>query len=138
MPINGLIGIMVEDEEDIANFDMSQVSSELEAPTPKKEDAAPVTPAEPKKAEPTKASTPASGEFLDQLDHMIHSGDFKISPSAGWWLRTYMVLPTEVKSTGPKGYLLKGDVLKHIEDNKLEKGKRVGATPAKGSSANQA
>ena len=28
VPINGLIGIMVEEEEDIANFDMSQVSSE--------------------------------------------------------------------------------------------------------------
>jgi len=61
---------------------------------------------------------------------MIHSGDYKISPSAGWWLRTYMILPTEVKPTGPKGYLLKGDVLKHIEDNKLEKGKRVGASPS--------
>ena len=41
-----------------------------------------------------------------------------------------MILPTEVKPTGPKGYLLKGDVLKHIEDNKLEKGKRVGASPS--------
>lgn len=56
---------------------------------------------------------------------MIHSGEFLISPSAGWWLRTYMIMPNEVKSTGPKGYLIKGDVLKHIEVNKLEKGNRI-------------
>ena len=78
-----------------------------------------------------------SGEFMDQLDHVIHSGEFLISPSAGWWLRTYMIMPNEVKSTGPKGFLLKGDVLKHIEDNKLEKGKRVGASPSKASAPKQ-
>ena len=38
VPINGLIGIMVEDEEDIANFDMSQVSTEVETPAAKKEE----------------------------------------------------------------------------------------------------
>jgi hypothetical protein len=48
---------------------------------------------------------------MDNLDHMIHSGQFNIAPAAGWWLRTYMILPTEVKSTGPKGFILKGDVL---------------------------
>jgi len=53
---------------------------------------------------------------------MIHSGKFKISPSAGWWLRTYMILPNEVKSTGPKGYILKGDVLAHINEHKIAKG----------------
>ena len=74
---------------------------------------------------------------MSELDLMIHSGDFKISPSAGWWLRTYMVLPNEVKSTGPKGYLLKGDVLQYIEDNKLEKGKRVGGSPSKAGASKQ-
>jgi hypothetical protein len=53
---------------------------------------------------------------------MIHSGKFNISPSAGWWLRTYMILPSEVKSTGPKGYILKGDVLAYIALHNIAKG----------------
>jgi len=36
-----------------------------------------------------------------------------------------MILPGEVVATGPKGFITKGDVLSHIESNKLEKGKRA-------------
>jgi hypothetical protein len=54
----------------------------------------------------------------------MHSGAFKIAPSAGWWMRTYMVMPSELKPTGPKGFILKSDVLEHIEANKLVKGER--------------
>lgn len=32
VPINGLIGIMVEEEEDIANLDLTKITSEAEAP----------------------------------------------------------------------------------------------------------
>lgn len=32
VPINGLIGIMVEEEEDIANVDLTKITSEAEAP----------------------------------------------------------------------------------------------------------
>ena len=39
-------------------------------------------------------------------------------------MRTYMVMPSELKATGPKGFILKSDVLEHIEANKLEKGVR--------------
>ena len=67
-------------------------------------------------------------EFFAELDKALHSGSIKVAPAAGWWMRTYMVLPSEVKATGPKGYILKGDVLAHIEKNKLQKGVRVGGT----------
>ena len=35
-----------------------------------------------------------------------------------------MIMPAEVKATGPKGFLLKSDVLEFIETNKLVKGQR--------------
>lgn len=53
---------------------------------------------------------------------MLHGGSIKVAPAAGAWMRAYMVLPTEVKATGPKGYITKTDVLSHIESNKLVKG----------------
>ena len=61
---------------------------------------------------------------------MIHGGKYLVAPAAGWWMRTYQVLPSEVKATGPKGYILKGDVLNHIDQNKIQKGTRVSAAPA--------
>ena len=34
-------------------------------------------------------------------------------------MRAYGVLPSEVTATGPKGFILKGDVLKIVRGNKL-------------------
>ena len=44
---------------------------------------------------------------------------FKVSIAAGWWLRSYGVLPSMVSASGPKNYIQKGDVLKHIKENNL-------------------
>ena len=44
---------------------------------------------------------------------------FKVSPSAGWWLRSYGVLPSQVTASGPKDYIQKGDVLKYIKAHNL-------------------
>ena len=76
-----------------------------------------------------------SDKFFEELDQMLHSGSIKVAPAAGWWMRTYMILPSEVKTTGPKGFILKGDVLDHIEKNKLQKGVRSGADVAKPAAA---
>ena len=35
-------------------------------------------------------------------------------------MRRYGVLPSQVVATGPRGHVLKGDVLKYVEDNKLQ------------------
>jgi hypothetical protein len=40
-------------------------------------------------------------------------------------MRTYRVMPSELKASGPKGFILKSDVLAHIESNKLQKGVRL-------------
>lgn len=44
---------------------------------------------------------------------------FKVSPAAGWWLRSYGVLPSQVPASGPKNYIQKGDVMKHIKAHSL-------------------
>ena len=61
---------------------------------------------------------------------MIHGGKYLVAPAAGWWMRTYQILPSEVIATGPKGFILKGDVLSHIDQNKIQKGARVSAVAA--------
>ena len=61
---------------------------------------------------------------------MLHDGQYKVAPSAGFYMRTYRVLPNEVEASGPKGYIQKGDVLGFVEKNKLEKGRERGS-PAK-------
>ena len=55
---------------------------------------------------------------------------FKISPAAGWWLRSYGVLPSQVPASGPKGYILKGDVVKHVKTNSLSLRPRDAFVPA--------
>jgi hypothetical protein len=46
---------------------------------------------------------------------MLHDPKNKIGPAAGWYMRTYLIMPAEVKASGPKGFIVKGDVLAHIE-----------------------
>jgi len=67
---------------------------------------------------------------MKQIEHLLHGGSIKVSPAAGWWMRTYLILPTELKATGPKGYITKGDVLAHIKKNNLQQGVRAGLSSA--------
>ena len=46
---------------------------------------------------------------------------FKVAPAAGTYMRRFGVLPSQIKATGPKGHVLKSDVLQFIEDNKMPK-----------------
>jgi len=69
-------------------------------------------------------------DFMEQLNKVLHDGSFKVLPAAGWWMRAFMVLPSEVKPTGPKGHITKGDVLSFIEGNILVLGERKAAAEA--------
>ena len=136
-PIGGLIGVMVEEEEDIGKLDVSALqSAAASAPasqeTPQEAAKAPV-PEPPKAAKaPDTGAASAVGteDFLHELEKMLHDGPYKVAPSAGFYMRTYRVLPSEVEASGPKGYIQKGDVLDFVEKNKLQKGQVRGA-PAK-------
>lgn len=65
---------------------------------------------------------------------MLHDGSYKVAPSAGFYMRTYRVLPSEVQASGPKGYIQKGDVLGFVEKNNIQKG-QVRGTAAKAGKA---
>ena len=45
---------------------------------------------------------------------------FKVAPAAGGYLRRYGLLPSQITATGPRGHILKSDVLKYAEDNKIK------------------
>lgn len=111
--MGGLIGIMVEEEEDIAKVDVSALTSDAPAAAPKKE-AAPEKKADEPVVSATSAAAPGTDDFQKQLHDMVHSGKFKVSPASEWWMRTHKILPTEVTATGPKGYILKYDVIQAI------------------------
>lgn len=120
---------MVETKEDIAKIDLSAIQA---ADAPKK--AATATPVAAPVAAPTATvvvSASSTSSFFDEFDKIMHSGAFKISPSASWYMRTYCIMPSELKATGPKGFIIKSDVIEHIESKKLVKGQRAGpAAPA--------
>jgi hypothetical protein len=48
---------------------------------------------------------------------------FRITPSAAYYLKTYKILPSEVKPTGPKSYIQKGDVKGFISAKSIVIGK---------------
>jgi hypothetical protein len=45
-------------------------------------------------------------------------------------MRAYQIMPAEIKATGPKGTMLKNDVLEYIKAKKLVKGQRAPITAA--------
>ena len=54
---------------------------------------------------------------------------FKVAPAAGWWMRLYEVLPSQLKASGPRGYITKTDILEYISTNKLVVKKREASQP---------
>ena len=51
---------------------------------------------------------------FDEEYHKQES-NYLIAPSAGWYLHSYKILPNEVKGSGPKNLIQKGDVLEFIK-----------------------
>ena len=88
--VGGLIGIMVEEEEDIAKVNVNEIIAG--EGTKKAVEKAPETTTTAATPEPVKRST-GSDEFADTLHEMIHSGKYKVSPASEWWMRTHKILP---------------------------------------------
>ena len=71
------------------------------------------------------------GAAATGFDASLHAEmeKFKVAPAAGWWMRTYGVLPSDVEQTGPRGYIVKGDVLKVIKAKNLSMRPKEEAAP---------
>mmetsp|Transcript_24026 Transcript_24026/g.36964 ORF Transcript_24026/g.36964 Transcript_24026/m.36964 type:complete len:184 (+) Transcript_24026:142-693(+) len=120
--IGSLIGVMVEEEEEIAQLDIDELTrlaaAGSDASTPEPATSAPVeTPAATPAQPPSVSSEDYEAQLHAQLESAIH-----VSPSATFYLRKHKLLPKDVEATGPKGMLTKGDVLGHVE--------KYGANPA--------
>ena len=111
-PINSLIGVLVEEEEDIGELDIAELKKlagtgaaavEDSTPEPKKEEAKPAA----------SSSQPAESEDYD-AEFKVELSSGHISPAAAFHMRVNHLLPHDIKSTGPKGYITKGDVLNEI------------------------
>lgn len=99
VPCGDLIGILVEEQQDIAQVDLSEFEIGGGSSKPVVEE---VVKEEPKQVK-TQASAQVSGDFDKQLHNEMENR--KVSPAAGFYLRSYYILPSELTATGPKGYL---------------------------------
>lgn len=132
---------MVEEEEDISKVDVSSLKTEAAAPA--KEAPAQAPPKQEAQQPKPSASAAASGAasavgteaFLHELEEMLHGDKYLVAPAAAFYMRTYRVLPSEVEATGPKGRILRGDVLEFVEKNKIEKGRARDGSAGSGKKA---
>ena len=60
------------------------------------------------------ATTDFEAKFKSEMERI------KVAPAAGGYLRRYGVLPSQVIATGPRGHVLKGDVLQYIAKMNLQ------------------
>ncbi len=65
------------------------------------------------------SSTTSATSFADKIHHEMKN--LKVAPSAWFYFLNYGVLPSQVKATGPRGYLTKADLINFITGNKLTK-----------------
>lgn len=65
------------------------------------------------------ASTTSATSFADRIHHEVKN--IKVAPSTWFYFLNYGVLPSQVKATGPRGYLTKADLINFITGNKLSK-----------------
>ena len=63
------------------------------------------------------ASAVGTDEFYDELEHILHSGDVRVSPAAGTWLRRYGIMPNLVEATQQTVDKLISDVNSLVEAN---------------------
>ena len=65
------------------------------------------------------ASTTSATSFADRIHHEMKN--IKVAPSTWFYFLNYGVLPSQVKATGPRGYLTKADLINFITGSKLSK-----------------
>ena len=73
------------------------------------------------------SSTASPTSFADKIHHEMKN--LKVAPSTWFYFLNYRVLPSQVKATGPRGYLTKADLINFITGNKLQKHAVVDEVP---------
>ncbi|KAJ2159212.1 hypothetical protein GGF46_003182 [Coemansia sp. RSA 552] len=124
--VNSPIAIIAEDGDDISAIDVAALSAPKKAEEPAAE-----APAEPeKKAAPAKAEASAP----------VHSGDVsaqgQLSPAVAFAIHAnHIANANEIQGSGPKGRILKGDVLSFLKSGKARVGQSAKAAAAAASPA---
>ncbi|KAJ1721437.1 hypothetical protein LPJ53_004045 [Coemansia erecta] len=120
--VNSPIAIVAEDGDDLASIDVAALSKPKEAAAeaeakPKEAEA------KPKEAEakPKEAEKPAAkkADEVAQLHEADRSASGVLAPAAAFAVHAnHIANAGEIQGTGPKGRVLKGDVLKFLRDGK--------------------
>lgn len=111
--IGQLIALIVDEGEDWQNVTIPVEGAEDSVPSP-------AAAAPPPAAAVAPGATPAVEAASMPKIEAIHSLT-GVGPSVKKLLEEYHISPTDIKPTGPKGHLLKGDILSEIKNKNLNK-----------------
>ncbi|KAJ2554757.1 pyridoxine biosynthesis protein [Coemansia sp. RSA 1933] len=122
VPVNTAIAIIAEEGDDISSIDISTLSSNV-SEAPAKAEAQPAAPAATPAAAPSKATADS------------HSGDTSahglLSPAVTFAIHSnHIANANEITGSGPKGRILKGDVLRFLNEGKAVIDKSMAAAHA--------
>ncbi|KAJ2083707.1 hypothetical protein H4R24_000570 [Coemansia sp. RSA 988] len=125
--VNSPIAIVAEEGDDISSIDIDAVSMGTEAKSPVADSpSAEKTPAAAPIAEPKAEVTHA-----DNLQPTDRSSQELLSPAATFAIHTNRIANSkDIRGSGPKGRILKGDVLRFLKDGKAVVDKTAEATGA--------
>ena len=125
---------MVEDEDDISELDIAELQKlSGESATQEVKEATPELEKPVEKVKEPVDSSDYAAKLQAELDSGIH-----VSPAAAWHLSKNHLLPSDVKPTGPRGYITKGDVLASVEAEGPGPRKQATASPKKEKKAKKA
>ncbi|CDW83261.1 dihydrolipoyllysine-residue acetyltransferase component 1 of pyruvate dehydrogenase mitochondrial-like [Stylonychia lemnae] len=115
--VGKLIGLLVEEQAEIAQVDVAKYTQESKpAATSQKQESTSST--------SQSQSQPQQSHHDFETEYHKQESSYLIAPSAGFYLKSYQVLPSEVKASGPKNLIQKGDVLSFIKSSNIQKGQK--------------
>lgn len=116
--MNSTVAYLAEPGDDLATLSMpaEEVPAQREAPPPVSTTPPPLRQSTTQQSVPETRSANVNHTLLPSVQHLVHLYSLKDAA-------------TSIRGTGPKGRLLKGDVMAHIATQGLEKPKRAPLPP---------
>ncbi|KAJ1666788.1 hypothetical protein IW140_002381 [Coemansia sp. RSA 1813] len=126
VPVNTTIAIIAEEGDDISSIDIDALSSKASSAPAKSS------------AEPAETASPATTPTPSSVTADLHTGDNSahglLSPAVTFAIYSnHIANANEIAGTGPKGRILKGDVIRFLNEGKavIDKSKAAAsATPS--------